>query len=396
MYKCRSALATALIAAATFVAAAPAVAGDDEKLKANFQAALDSLHSQYGFPGATAAYVLPDGAVGTVATGYADVEAKTPMTANSRMLAASIGKTFVAATALALVHEGVLGIDDPISKWLGDRPWFSRLPNHDTITLHELLTQSSGLPDHVHMPAFAKANSQDWNKAGNPFPPERLVSFILDQKPLFKAGEGWSYTDTGYILVGMIIEKATGKSYYDEATRRFLVPLHLTLTSPSNTMHLPGLAAGYMEAANEWHMPVKTTVAPGVMDWNPAQEWTGGGMVSNPRDLVVWAKTLYEGRAMNWPYVKLLLQSVPISKDDPSIRYGAAVTIKYGGPLGPTYGHGGWIPGYSSSMRYYPDYRIAVALQINTDRGMVEHHQTLLSQDMEVRLAKVVVDSLKK
>jgi D-alanyl-D-alanine carboxypeptidase len=391
-----SVLPIVLIALALAISASSPGVAARKNLKASFQVELDALRRDYKFPGATAAYILPDGTVEVVATGLADVEAKTPMTPNSRMLAASIGKSFVAATALALVQEGVLHLNDPVSKWLGDRPWFKRVPNHDSITLQQLLNHSAGLPDHVHLPSFERAEKERWNKPGNPFPPEYLVSFILDQPALFPAGQGWSYTDTGYILVGMIIEKATGHTYYEEATRRFLKPLHLDLTSPSNTPNLPGLAAGYMEKGNAFGMAVKTTVAPGVMGWNPAQEWTGGGMVSNPRDLVVWAKALYEGRAMKGPYLKDLMHAVPIQKGDPSVEYGDAVAIYHNGPLGPTYGHGGWIPGYSSSMRYYPKYRIAVSLQINTDAGMVEHHRTLLNQDMEVRLAKVVADSLKK
>ncbi|MDJ0727651.1 MAG: serine hydrolase domain-containing protein [Prochloraceae cyanobacterium] len=94
-------------------------------LTQTFQSALDNARHQYGFPGATAAYVLPDGTVGVAATGMADIEAETPMTVRSRMLAASIGKTFVGATAISLAQENVLNLDAPISQWLSERPWFS-------------------------------------------------------------------------------------------------------------------------------------------------------------------------------------------------------------------------------------------------------------------------------
>ncbi len=137
----------------------PLVASD---LTQAIQAVLDKAQHQYGFPGATAAYVLPDGTVGVVATGMADRETATPMTVRSRMLAASIGKTFVGATAIALAQEGLLDLDAPISQYVGDRPWFSRLPNHSDITLHHLLTHSSGLPDHVHLASFATAVSHRW------------------------------------------------------------------------------------------------------------------------------------------------------------------------------------------------------------------------------------------
>ncbi|HDQ00799.1 MAG TPA: class A beta-lactamase-related serine hydrolase [bacterium] len=360
------------------------------QMKICVQAVLDSLRHEYKFPGATAAYILPDGTVETVATGLADVELNIPMTPQSRMLAASIGKTFAGALVLALVQEGKLQLDDPIPKWLAERPWFSRLPNHDEITLRQLLTHSAGIPNHVEADGFKNAFAKNWNSDVNPLPPESLIAFVLDQLPLFKPGQGWHYSDTGYILVGLIIEAVTGGDYYEQVRQRFLRPLQLTLTTPSDRLQLPGLAAGYMAADNAFGMPAKTTIRPGVMAWHPGIEWTGGGFVSNPRDLVLWAKVLYEGRALAGNYLEHLLKSVPISQDDPDNRYGIAVAIRKKGPFGPTLGHGGWIPGYCSSLRYYPEHGIAIAFQINTDVGVIDHSTSLIA-DMENGLAKVVI-----
>ena len=363
-------------------------------LKVRFQSELDTLHDQYQFPGVTAAYILPDGTVEVVATGLADVESKIPMTVQSRMLAASIGKTFVGATIVALAQEGILNLDDPISKWLGDRPWFSRLPNHDIITLRQLLTHSSGIANHVDMDSFIHVFRKNWRARTNPFPPENLIAFVLDQPPLFNAGGDWHYSDTGYILVGLIIEAATGHSYYEEVTQRFLEPLNLILTTPSDRLELPGLAAGYMSPDNAFDLPQKTTLRPGVMAWHPGLEWTGGGLVSNPKDLVIWGKALYEGRAIKDNYLNDLLQSVPISDDDPDTQYGIAVAIHENDSLGTTYGHSGWIPGYCSSLRYYPKYGVAIAFQINTDIGIVDG-STQVFKDMENNLAKVVIEQEK-
>ena len=113
--------------------------------------------SATAFPGATAAIALPDGTVMTAATGLADVEAGRAMTPETPMLAASIGKSFVAATVLALESEGRLSRDDLLSVHLGDRPWFDALPNAGTITIDHLLHHTSGLPDHVHLPEFQRA-----------------------------------------------------------------------------------------------------------------------------------------------------------------------------------------------------------------------------------------------
>jgi D-alanyl-D-alanine carboxypeptidase len=370
------------------------VSAPDQPLEKRFQAELAALQAEFKIPGATAAYVLPDGSVGVAAAGLADVEARTPMTPQSRMLAASIGKTVVGAEVIALAQERRLGLDDPISKWLGDRPWFTRLPNHASITIRHLLTHSAGLADHVYEESFHEAFAAKWREP-HPFPPEALVEFVLDKKPLFEAGKGWEYTDTGYLLLGLIIEKAAGATFYEEAQRRFLGPLGLTLTEPSNRRELEMLAAGYTPADNPMGLPGKTTVAPGVMAWNPAVEWTGGGFVSNPRDLALWAKALYEGKAMAGNYREELLRSVPVtgfflSLVTGGIRYGAGVGIYEKTPLGPKYGHGGGIPGYSSSMRYYPEHRFALSFQVNTD---IESDD--FASDMESRLARVVFESLR-
>lgn len=347
------------------------------------------MREEFGFPGATAAYVLSDGTTGAVATGLADIETEAPMRPSSRMLAASIGKTFVSATILALAQEGKLDLDTRVSQWLGDEPWFARLPNHGDITVRHLLTHRAGLGNHVETPEFAAAFASNWSRSGRPFEPEQLVEFVLDIPALFEAGEGWAYTDTGYILLGMVIEEVSGRSYYEEVAERFLAPLNLALTSASDRRDLPGLAAGYMNEDNRFDLPVKTLRENGSMVWNPAVEWTGGGLVSNPRDLVVWAKALFEGAAMEGPYVDELLRGEPISSEAPHVRFGAGVAIREEGPIGAWYSHSGWIPGYVSSMRYYPDYRAAIAFQINTDIGIVDG-STEVYEETAARLEQVI------
>ncbi|MCB2230321.1 beta-lactamase family protein [bacterium] len=386
---------TILLSSALLVATMISVAifpscSHQRPLKERFQAQLDSLHLHYRFPGATAAYVLPDGTVEDFAVGLADIEQEKPMTPQSRMLAASIGKTFVGATLLALAADGLLSLDDPVSKWLGDQPWFGRLPNHESITLRQLLNHTSGIPNHVESEQFALAFSERWQLVDNPFSREELIGFVLDQPPLFPAGEAWYYSDTGYLLLGLVIERATGYRWYDEVVRRFLQPLNLSRTTSSDRVDLPGLAAGYMVEENSFGLPPKTTSAPGRMVWNPGIEWSGGGFVSNSKDLAVWGKMLYEGRAMEGNYLDDLLASVPVADTDSGTSYGLAVAVHTGGPFGPTYGHGGWIPGYISSLRYYPEYDICIAFQINTDIGIVDHSEPVV-EDMEERLAEIVV-----
>ncbi len=281
----------------------------------------------------------------------------------------------------------------PISRWLGDRPWFSRLPNHAAITLRHLLTHSSGLPDHVHLQSFAAEVTRRWRVEGNPFTPEELIGFVLDLPPLFEAGRGWAYTDTGYILIGLVIEQVTGRNCYAEIDARFLSPLGLTLTAPADRRALPGLAAGYMAEDNAFRLPRKTITANGELAWHPGFEWTGGGLVSNSRDLALWGSVLFGGRAMPGPYLDELLKSVPINPDAHDIQYGAGVGVHRTSPFGPVYGHGGWIPGYSSSLRYYPIHGVAIVFQINSDIGIADDSTPVIGE-MEAGLASIVLPAV--
>ncbi len=357
-----------------------------------FQVVLDSLCTAHHLPGATAAYILPDGTTEAVASGFADMETGVPMTPHSRMLVASIGKSFVAATVRALVQEKKLSLDARVSTWLGDRSWFPRLANHNRITLRQLLNHTSGIANHVEQDAFARDLRRRWRQIGNPFTPEELISYVLDLPSRFEPGEGWAYSDTGYILVGLIIETVTGQSYEQEVTRRFLTPLALNLTEPSDRRKFAGLAASYLSAENVFGLPEKTTVSEGVMAWHPGIEWTGGGLVSTPRDLVRWAKALFEGRALSGPYLEDLLQPVPVSSERPGVFYGLGVTLRENGLQRPVYGHKGWIPGTVSSLCYYPQQQCAIAIQINTDVGMLGASSNVL-ESIETQLARVVLDT---
>jgi D-alanyl-D-alanine carboxypeptidase len=364
-------------------------------LGASFQETLDRMHAEAqgtdeAFPGATAAFILPDGRVFGCATGYSDVEADAPLTADMRMPSGSIGKTYVAAVALSLAQEALLALDDPISTWLGDEDWFSRLPNGNDITLRMLLNHSSGLVDHVFdVPAFQEGAKVmlSGSEPDRYFTPRELVEFVLDREPLFEAGQGFHYTDTGYILVGMIIEKVTSSTYYEQLEQRFLAPLHLELAMPQDRRSVPDLAQGYaVQSAELFGVPARV-VENGELVFNPLTEWTGGGLFNNPQDLVRWAKSLYEGKAMAGDYLGDLLGSVAETgpeRSESSYGLGVAITETQ---FGTTYGHSGFFPGYLSFMRYLPDHQIAVALQINTDAEQPSTRADPLIEALLERLA---------
>jgi D-alanyl-D-alanine carboxypeptidase len=285
------------------------------QLEQHFQAGLDDICSKYELPGMTAAYALPDDRVVAFASGLADRESGAKMTLDTRMPAGSVGKTFVAATVIGLAHDGKLSLDDKIQDLLGDEPWFNDLPNAREITIRHLLMHRGGLTDHVYDPEWLGAAQKMVGSLDTDpdhyFKPAELVQYILKREPLFPAGQGFNYTDTGYILLGLIIERAGGTTYYDQVRQRFLEPLELKLTEPADRRDIQHLAAGYLSPKNPFGLPEKITVD-GKLRYNPATEWTGGGLVSNPQDLVRWAKALYEGRALQKPYVDELVATDPL------------------------------------------------------------------------------------
>jgi D-alanyl-D-alanine carboxypeptidase len=363
-------------------------------LTQRLQDELDRLHESAQatdevFPGATVAFVLPDGRAVVVATGDSDVEEEIPMTTGMLMPAGSIGKTFVAALALSLAQDGRLDLDDRVARWLGDEDWYPGLPNRDDITLRMLLNHSSGLVDHVFETEEFHAAVRAAVAAGDPdhyFTPRELIELVLDRDPLFPAGQGFNYTDTGYLVAGLVLEKASGMTFYQALQERILDPLQLTSTLPQDRRSVPGLAQGYaVESSRLFGLPEKM-VDGGRLVFHPRTEWTGGGLFSNSSDLARWAKTLYQEEALPRPYLDELLGSVAeFERDDRTPAYGLGVFIREG-DLGRTYGHGGFFPGYNSRMLFYPQHGLAAAMQINTDQSrVVEHLGTL---------AGVVVETL--
>jgi D-alanyl-D-alanine carboxypeptidase len=343
----------------------------NNEINQSLQHELDKLRQKLEFPGATCTCILSDGTMREAATGVADKETNDPMTIGSRMLAASIGKTFVGATIISMAKDGLINLDGPLSEYIGDRHWFTRLANHKTITLRNLLTHSSGLPDHVHSQKFLQNSYFKKLHAGDSFSPEALIDCILDQPALFETGQSWNYTDTGYILLGLVIETMTGDDYFAVVDQKFLKPLKLDMTTPADRPNLPGLIVGYTTPDNAFGLPIKMINQSGFMAWNPILEWTGGGFMSTSSNLAVWIKLLCEGKVMQSAYLENLFHSVPINDAGVDMRYGAGIVIQKSA-FGDKYGHNGVVPGYVSSAHYYSQYGLAIAFQVNTDENASE------------------------
>lgn len=334
------------------------------------------------FPGATLAVGFPDGRIAEFAIGLADMELGTVMSVETRMPTGSIGKTYVSAVTLSMVTEGSLALDGKIADWLGEEPWFARLPNGASITLRQLLNHSSGIIDHVF---DTDSRMQDYFReqlgAGDDaqvIDPRTSVQFVLDREPLFAAGEGFHYSDTNYILLGLIIEKVGGSTYYELLTERFLRPLHLVQTTHLDRRDIERLAQGYAPRSQRLFGLPFEVVEDGTLVFDPSIEWTGGGLVTSSADLVRWAIALFEGKAIGRRYVDEMLTSIAAPErfaDDPGRAYGYGLGISIvHTKFGVAYRHGGFFPGYNSMLAWFPERGFAVAMQINNDASNIEEH----------------------
>jgi D-alanyl-D-alanine carboxypeptidase len=333
-------------------------------LKNALQLKLDEWHKAGSFPGATLGVVLANGESFGLAVGVSDRETKKRMMPNDRMLAGSVGKTFAAATALQLIKEGKIGLDDRIEKYLGTEPWFSRLPNARDITVRQLMNHTSGLVRYEFKEQFTKDLTANPTKV---WKPAELVAYLLDEKPPFEAGKGWDYSDTNYIVLGMIIEKVTGRKFYDEANRRVLKPLKLTGTIPQDGPRLKGVVQGYAGPNNPFG-GTDAMIVNGKFAINPQFEWTGGGYASTAQDLARWAKMIYEGKAFSPELLPQVLEGVAAPMLGRETKYGLGVIIRKTSS-GLSYGHSGLFPGYMTDMMYFPEQKVAVAVQVNTSVG---------------------------
>jgi len=349
---------------ATTIVCGQTTSANTTALKNALQLKLDEWHKAGSFPGATLGVVLANGESFGLAVGVSDRETRRPMMPNDRMLAGSVGKTFAAATALQLVKEGKIGLDDKIEKYLGREPWFPRLPNAKDITVRQLMNHTSGLVRYEFKEQFTKDLTANPDKV---WKPAELVAYLLDEKPPFEAGKGWDYSDTNYIVLGMIIEKVTGKKLYDEADRRLIKPLKLTDTIPQDGPRLKGVVQGYAGPNNPFGGS-DAMIVNGKFIINPQFEWTGGGYVSTAQDLARWAKMIYEGKAFSPDLLPQVVEGVPAPMLGRDTKYGLATIIRQT-PVGISYGHSGFFPGYLTDMTYFPQQKVAVAVQVNTSVG---------------------------
>jgi len=369
-------LAAALLTGTTVLVTASQSASSAglQERQTRLQVALDEWRASVQAPGASLGVVTRDGSIHALASGMADRTAGRALTPNDLLMAGSTGKTFFAAVALQLIEAGRLDLDAPISKYLGAKPWFSRLPNAKDITVRMLMTHTSGLVRYEMNPKFTADLRANPDKA---WTPEEELSYLFDAAPPFAAGQGWDYSDTNYIVLGMIMEGITGTKLYDEVQRRFLGPLKLTHVAPTTSRRIAGLAPGYAGPRDPLGLPDEV-VTNGVFVINPQFEWTGGGYATSAPDLARWGHELYAGKAISQKMRALMISSAVPARLGPETKYGLGVIVRPTTPAGPAWGHSGFFPGYQTELIHFTESGVTMAVQVNSSAARPQASRSLL------------------
>jgi len=307
--------------------ATPPAAVFEGRAPGGLQVAVDKLVAD-GQPGVIVA--TRRGRVVThVTAGVADKAAGQPMRPEDRVHIGSITKTFVATVILQLVAERRLSLSDSVQKWL---PGVISGHGYDPaqITVRELLQQTSGLRDYTSAPGFLTARSlaRTWR-------PGQLVDLALKLGPPLP---GWNYTDTNYILLGMLIRRVTGHTPTAEIQRRILDPLNLRNTSFPVTSTIPGPHAhGYIGTLDVTNLI------------NPSAAWTAGAMISTVDDVARFYRAVLTGRLLPPAEQRDLLSTIPVNDVGELFpeHYGLGI-YRVRLPCGPAWGHDGGYPGFKT------------------------------------------------
>ena len=273
--------------------------------------------------------------------GYADVEWKVPDSPKAKFRLGSITKQFTAASIMLLQERGKLKVTDPVKKYMPDAPdaW-------DKITIFNLLTHTSGIPNFT---GFINYHSIE------PFPitPEKLIAQFRDKPLDFQPGEKFSYSNSGYVVLGYLIEKITGESYAKFVEDNIFKPLGMKDSGyDSNSAIIPDRAQGYTRGPNGLENAgyINMTVP-----------FSAGALYSTTDDLLRWEQGLFGGKVLSPESLKQM--TTPFKGD---YAFGLVVRTVNGHRV---INHGGGIEGFNTMLAYYPDDKVTIAVLANLNGG---------------------------
>jgi len=322
-----------------------------QDLTQKFDEYLNALVKQGRFTGS--ALVARDGKV-IFAKGYglANAELDVPNTPQTKFRLGSITKQFTAAAILLLQERGKLSVQDPICKYFESCPgaW-------SEVTIHHLLSHTGGIPNFTSFPDYQP-------KMMMPVTPQEMIGRFKDKPLDFKPNEKWSYSNSGYFLLGYIIEKVAGESYESFLQKNIFQPLRLTSTGYD--LHGPILknrATGYSLVKGKM-------VNSEYLDMT--QPFSAGSLYSTVEDLFAWNEALYSGKLLSAKSLEAM--TTPVKN---GYGYGLGIQTKSGRKM---ISHGGGINGFSTFIARYADEKITLVVLRNADYGSPNPGQ--ITQDL--------------
>lgn len=295
--------------------------------------------------------------------GLANLEHHAPVTGDTVFRLASITKQFTAAATLLLVDEGRISLDDRLSRYVPE------LAQADQVTIYQLLAQTSGIPDYAADPELAATRSVART-------PAQMLGRIAALTPAFEfePGTRWAYSNSNYALLGLVIERVSGRDLQTFYRERLFGPAGMTATvfdDPADVV--PGRAAGYRRAKDA---PAGFRNA----HWlSPTIPGAAGGVRGTAGDLVRWSEALFGGRILKADSLKALA-SPALLGDGRTTRFGMPAAWQQGldsdyglgtfvkpTPGGQRLGHSGDMDGFSTWVAHYPQHRVTIVHMINSE-----------------------------
>jgi D-alanyl-D-alanine carboxypeptidase len=327
------------------------------KLAEQYQSTLDQTVKDLGLTGESVSVITPNG-TWSGASGVSNLETQEPMQPDDILGIGSITKTFTAATVLKLEESEKLSLDDTLGKWLPDVA--ARIPDGENITIRQLLNGTSGIFDFTSNPQFSSdlladfqaGSTKDWQL-------EDIAAYAYDQP----RSDSWVYPNTGNILAGMIVEKATGKDFGDVLQEEILDPLGLKNTfygkEGQNNIDRDRLARGYEDIFTADGQLGQDGILEDLTNVNRDTVGSTGGMLSNTQDLARFSQALFGGELLKPESLQEMLTFVETGS---SFQWGLGIENSET-PWGNSIGRGGNYSGYIARFDYFPELDTTVVFE---------------------------------
>lgn len=340
------------------------------EVKQEIERLVDQTMSDNDIPGVIVGVWVPGEGEFMLTKGEADVETGQDIRLADKVRIGSNTKPFVITVLLQLVDDGKVSLDDTVDKF----DFGVEIPNGENITVRELCNMTSGLFNYTTDETYQELIDADplrkWTR-------QELVEFAVSNDPYFPPGEGFEYSNTNTILIGMIIEQITGNDLIGEIQRRILEPLKLDNTIFPTTPEMTGEHShGYMFIEEEGKLLDVTDLI------DPSATWAAGAMISNLYDLKTWAKALATGELISESTQKERLTWVDGTIEDLDVKYGLGIFSIDG-----FIDHAGELPGYSTAPFYNPDKDATIVVLLNKN----PNNEHLASIKLFQRIAKIVI-----